>query len=72
MELLDPDCPWALRRKGRYSLAWAFGQILSPVRFENENCGIAPISSDFSRNAAEFLCNPDCMAEREGFYLRHF
>jgi hypothetical protein len=32
-----------------------------------KNCGIAAISSDFQKNAADFLCMPDCVAEGEGF-----
>jgi hypothetical protein len=28
---------------------------------------IAAIFSDFQRNLAQFLCDPDCVAEREGF-----
>jgi hypothetical protein len=44
-----------------------FDGALSPVRFDGGSCGIAAISSDFEEHAAEFLCNPDCVAEREGF-----
>jgi hypothetical protein len=40
---------------------------LSPVRFESKSYGIAPISCNFQRNAGGFLCNPDCVAEGEGF-----
>jgi hypothetical protein len=37
---------------------------ISPVRFEGGSCGIAAISSDSQKNAARFLYNPDCVAER--------
>jgi len=38
-----------------------------PVRFQRGNRSIAAISRNFGENAAEFLCHPDCVAEREGF-----
>jgi hypothetical protein len=34
------------------------------VHFEGKTSGIAAIFSDFSSNAAEFLCDPDCVAEQ--------
>jgi hypothetical protein len=39
----------------------------SPVRFERGTCGIAAISKDFQGNLPKFLCDPDCVAEREEF-----
>ena len=45
---------------------------LSPVRFARDTCRIGAISGDFQWNAGEFLCNPDCVAEREGFYYRRY
>ncbi len=35
--------------------------------FSNGTLGIAAIFSDSCSNAAQFLCDPDCMAERDGF-----
>jgi len=52
------------REKGTKSLPVRFAGALSPVRFEGGSWGIAAISSDSQRNAARFLCNPDCVAER--------
>jgi hypothetical protein len=46
------------------SLAAGSGGTLSLVRFDGETCAIVAISSDFQKNAAGFLCNPDCVAER--------
>jgi len=40
-----------------------FGGTLSPVPLKEGSRGIAAISSDSQRNAAGFLCSPDCMAE---------
>jgi len=58
-----PHGTCAPRRKGgKASLCCSTG-TLSPVRFDGGSCGIAAISSDFQENAAEFLCNPDCVAE---------
>jgi hypothetical protein len=67
MEPFKPDCVCAQRRKTLESLAAGSGRTLSPVRFDDETCAIAAISSDFQRNAAGFLWNSDCVAEREGF-----
>ena len=67
MEPLKPDCACAQQRKTLESLAAGSGGTLSPVRFDGETCATAAISSDFQKNAAGFLCNPDCVAEREGF-----
>ena len=42
-------------------------------RIAGMNRGIAAISQAiFKRNAAGFLCGPDCMAEGEGFELEAF
>ena len=49
------------------NLAAGFDATLSPVRFEGKTYGIAAIFSDSCSNAAQFLCDPDCMAERDGF-----
>ena len=70
MEPLKPDCACAQQRKTLESWAAGSGGTLSPVRFDGETCAIAAISSDFQKNAAGFLCNPDCVAEREGFEPR--
>ena len=43
---------------------------LSPVRFQGGDRGIAAISRNFYRNAAAFLCIPDCMATVQRFH-RH-
>jgi len=51
-------------------LAWHNEQTLSPVRFESESYGIAPISCNFQSNPSGFLCTSDCMAERVGFEPR--
>jgi len=67
MESLKLDCAWALQRKKLPSLPMALSGTLSPVRFRGGNRRIAAISRNFGGNAAEFLCNPDCVAEREGF-----
>ena len=64
---LKPDCACAQQRKTIESSAAGSGGTLSPVRFDGETCAIAAISSDFQRNAAGFLCVPDCVAEREEF-----
>src|SRR6266852_7594258 len=45
----------------------ALSGTLSPVRFQGGNRRIAAISRNFCGNAAEFLCNPDCVAEGSGF-----
>ena len=44
-----------------------FDGPLSPVRFKGKTCRIAAIFNDSCSNAALFLCNPDCVAERLGF-----
>ncbi len=59
-----PMCP---PEKWRESLPAGFSGTVSPVRFDGKTCAIAAISRDFRSNAAEFLCIPDCVAEREGF-----
>jgi hypothetical protein len=46
-----------------------FDGPLSPVRFKGKTCRIAAIFNDSCSNAALFLCNPDCVAERVGFEL---
>ena len=67
MESLKPDCACPLQRKTPENRAAAFDETLSPVRFEGKTYGIAAISIDSCSNTALFLCNPDCVAEREGF-----
>jgi hypothetical protein len=57
----------SLQRKRPQRLPTGFGGTLSPGRFAGKTWGIAAISSDFQRNATGFVCNPDCLAEREGF-----
>ena len=57
----------SLPEKKAAKLGHGAGSTLSLVRFEGKSCGIAGISSDFQGPAAEFLCNPDCVAERGGF-----
>ena len=69
MESLKPDCACAVQRKTPENLAAGFDETLSPVRFEGKTYGIAAIFSDSCSNAARFLCNPDCVAEGEGFEL---
>jgi hypothetical protein len=69
MGSLKSDCACALQRKAPENLHVGFDATLSLVRFEGKTCGIAAIFSDFQRNLARFLCNPDCVAEREGFEL---
>src|SRR5713226_585116 len=64
-----PMCP---PEKWRESLSAGFSGTVSPVRFDGKTCGIAAISRDFRSNAAEILCIPDCVAEREGFYYRRY
>jgi hypothetical protein len=67
MEAMKPDCVSALQRKWPQSLEAEFTTALSPVRFQSDNRVITAFSSGFARNAVWFLCDPDCMAEREGF-----
>jgi len=69
MESLKLDCAWALQRKKLPSLPMALSGTLSPVLFAGKTCGIAAIFSDSCSNVARFLCNPDCVAEREEFEL---
>jgi hypothetical protein len=69
MESLKPDCACGLQRKAPENLPAGFDGTLSLVRFEGKTYGIAAILSDSCSNAARFLCNPDCVAEREGFEL---
>ena len=66
---MKPDRAGAVQRKTAEELAAGFDEQLSPVRFGGKTYGIAAISRNFGENAAEFLCNPDCVAEREGFEL---
>ena len=47
-------------------------ETLAPVRFEGKTYEIAPIFSDTCGDADRFLCHPDCVAEREGFYYRRY
>jgi len=61
---MKPDRECAVQRKTAEELAAGFDEQLSPVRFGGKT---AAISRNFGENAAEFLCNPDCVAEREGF-----
>ena len=35
--------------------------------FKGKTCRIAAVFNDSCSNAALFLCNPDCVAERMGF-----
>ncbi len=67
MESLKPDCTCALQRKTPENVPAAFDGTLSPVRFKGKTCEIAAIFSDSCSNAARFLCDPDCVAERVGF-----
>jgi hypothetical protein len=67
VELFKPDCRCDLQRKRRESLPAAVRWPLSPVRFDNESCGIAAISGGSQKNPAKILCKPDCVAERAGF-----
>jgi len=67
MESWKLNCAWALQRKTLNSLPVALSGTLSPVRFQGGNRTIAAISRNFDGNAVEFLCNPDCVAESEGF-----
>jgi hypothetical protein len=67
MESLKRDCARAVQRKTPEDLLAGFGRPLSPGRFEGKSSGITAIFSDTCSNAAQFLCNPDCVAEREGF-----
>ena len=69
MESWKLDCAWAIQRKKLHSLPVALSGTLSPVRFRGGNRRIAAISRNFDGNAADFLCNPDCVAEREEFEL---
>src|SRR5439155_14135602 len=62
----------ALQRKTLQRLSAEFYATLSPVRFERKSRRIAAICCDFHDNAAGFLCNSDCLAEREGFYFPSF
>jgi hypothetical protein len=64
---LKPDCACALQRKTPGNEPVTFDGPLSPVRFKGKTCRIAAIFNDSCSNAARFLCNPDCVAEREGF-----
>jgi hypothetical protein len=69
MESVKSDCACALQRKAPENLHVGFDATLSPVRFEGKTCGIAAIFSDFQWNLAQFICDPDCVAERERFEL---
>jgi hypothetical protein len=44
-----------------------FDGPFSPVPFKGRTCRIAAVFNDSCSNAALFLCNPDCVAERGGF-----
>jgi hypothetical protein len=50
--------------KSARKLACGIRRALSPVLFEGKTCRIAAIFNDSCSNAALFLCNPDCVAER--------
>ena len=63
-ESLKLDCRCALQRKTPENLHVGFDGTLSPVRFEGKTCGIAAIFSNSCSNAARFLYNQDCVAER--------
>jgi hypothetical protein len=54
-------------REKRQKACAGFDGALSPVRFEDMTRGIAAIFNDCCGEAARFLCNPDWVAEREGF-----
>ena len=69
MESLKPDRVCALQRKAPENSPAGFDGALSPVLFEGKTYRIAAIFNDSCGNAALFLCNPDCVAEREGFEL---
>jgi hypothetical protein len=70
--VFETGLPMGPPEKRATHLARGIKRTLSPVWFDGETCAIAAISSDFQMNAAGFLYNPDCVAEREGLYLRHF
>src|SRR2546429_4061507 len=53
--------------KNARKLAAEFDEAFSLVRFGGKTRGIAAISPNFGGNADEFLCNPDCMADGDGF-----
>ena len=57
----------ASQRKRCESLPAGLGRTLSPVRFESNSCGNAPISCNFESNADGFLYTSDCVAERKEF-----
>ena len=67
MESLKPDCACPVQRKTPENRAAAFDETRSPVRLEGKTYLVAAISSDSWSNTALFLCNPDCVAEGEGF-----
>ena len=67
MESLKPDCGCGLQRKTAENVPAAFDGTLSPVRFKGKTREIAAIFSESCSNAARLLCDPDCVAEREGF-----
>jgi hypothetical protein len=67
MQSLKPNCACAVQRKTPENPAVWFDETLSPVRFEGKTYGIAAIFSASCSNAAQFLCSPDGVAEREGF-----
>jgi hypothetical protein len=66
--LPKPDCACALRRKARTLACFAVGQ---PVLCSPVCVGIIAKYGHASRISgemeADFLCSPDCVAEREGF-----
>ncbi len=67
MRCLKPDCACAVQRKTAENEAAGFDKILSPVRLGGKTYGIAAIFSDSCSSTAKFLCDPDCVAEREEF-----
>ena len=71
--LVKPDWISALQRKVLQSWRTKFRKALSLVRFVDEKRGIAAVSRTFLSNIEEFLCTPDCVAERSGLELSvHF
>jgi hypothetical protein len=64
---LKPDCSFRLQRKEAKVGGCRLFRPVSPVQFPGKSRTIAAISKDYHRDSADFLCNPDCMAEREGF-----
>ena len=67
MGFIETGLPLCPPEKKARKLACKSGGTFSLVPIEGESRVIAAISSDSQRNAAGFLCIPDCLAEGEGF-----